>query len=306
MMNDVDNLIGSYFDGTLSPEQKGAIEELLTQSPEARQRFRLLATIEDGLVERALKFTPAEIQTPPSPPALKETDRVLSWRPLAAAITGLVIGALSATVLWAQATPKVPRLERINIPLSDPGFEETNTPIPTVTPRVFNRWNGDPSHTVSSGDSIVKPKEGEFMLKMLPVEDRKYSRIEQIVDVGHLVPAKGGRITFSASVICAGAARQSKTILVLRSFNMDFREISGSREKLQEQVTCETRRTVFSSPGSTEWLTGELTMDLPENTKTLVFEIAAVDLPKASSESSRYIDDIKAEIVVTPPNEFQQ
>ena len=47
-------------------------------------------------------------------------------------------------------------------------------------------------------------------------------------------------------------------------------------------------------------------MDLPRNTKTLVFAIAAIDLPKASKGSSRYIDDIKATIVTTPPAESQQ
>jgi hypothetical protein len=306
MINDDDKLIGRYFNGTLSPEQKGALQELLAQSPQARQRFRLLATLEDGLAERAQEFASADIPTSPSSSALTETDRLLSWRPLAAAAAGLVIGALSATVLWAQSTSKVPTLERINVPLFDPGFEEINTPIPAVIPRVFDRWNGDASHAVSSGDSVVKPKQGEFMLKMLPVEDRKYSRIEQIVDVRHLVPAKGGRVTFSASIICDGAETQSKIILVLRSFNVDIRKVSGSTEKLQEQVTCETRKTVFIPADSTNWHIGELAMDLPEKTKTLVFEIAAVDLPKKSRESSRYIDDIKAEIVATLPNEIQQ
>ena len=40
-------------------------------------------------------------------------------------------------------------------------------------------------------------------------------------------------------------------------------------------------------------------MDLPPNTNTLVFEISAYDLPETSSTASRYIDDIKATILVT-------
>ena len=152
----------------------------------------------------------------------------------------------------------------------------------------------------------MKPKQGRFMMKMQPVEHRPYSCIEQIVDVRHLVPAESGAVEISASIICDGAVNQSKMILVLRAFTMTGDEISGSTEKLDDQVTSEARKTVFIPPGSTDWHSGNLRMDLPENTKTLVFAIAAIDLPKASKGTSRYIDDIKATIVTTHPAEIQQ
>jgi hypothetical protein len=303
MNSNDDRLIGAYFDGTLSPEQKGALQGLLTQSAEARKRFRLLATIEDGLAERGQES--ASIETNVSPAALppKQPGRGPMWRALVSTAAGIVIGALTTTLLWAHAVPKV---SRIDVPLVDPGFEEVITPVPAVIPRGLNRWNGDASHTVSSGDSGVKPKQGRFMLKMLPVEDRRYSRIEQIVDVSHLVPAEGGAVTFSASTICDGAVNQSKMILVLRAFTLASAEISGSTEKLDDQVTSEARKRVLIPAGSTDWHTGSVRMDLPANTKTLVFAIAAIDLPKPSKGSSRYIDDIKATIVVTHPDENQQ
>ena len=84
MMNsDDDRLIGRYFDGTLSPEQKGALQKLLTQSAEARKRFRLLATIEDGLAERGQESASVETHMSPAPLPLKETGRGPMWRPLA-------------------------------------------------------------------------------------------------------------------------------------------------------------------------------------------------------------------------------
>jgi hypothetical protein len=43
-------------------------------------------------------------------------------------------------------------------------------------------------------------------------------------------------------------------------------------------------------------------MDLPPNTKTLVFSIAAVNLPERSKGTARYIDDIKATIVSQTPS----
>ena len=224
----------------------------------------------------------------------------LSMRPSTAAAVGILLGVLTTSVVWAYAVPKIPKVARIEIPLVDPGFEEVITPIPAVIPWILNRWNGDASHIVSSGDSAVKPKQGRFMMKMQPVEDRRYSRIEQIVNVSHLVPAGGGTVKFSASSFCDGAANQSKVILVLRAFAMDSEKISGSTGNLQDQVTSEARKTVFIPPGSTEWHTGSLRMDLPANTKTLVLAVAAIDLPEASTGSSQFIDDIKATIVAMP------
>lgn len=302
MMNsDDDRLIGRYFDGTLSPEQKNALQELLTQSAEARKRFRLLATIEDGLAERGQESASVETHVSPAPLPLMEPGRGPMWRPLVSTAAGIVIGALTTTLSWAHVAPKGPMVSRIAVPLVDPGFEAVITPVPAVTPRILNRWNGDPSHTVSTGDSGVTPKQGRSVMQMLPVEHRRFSRIEQIVDVSHLVPAEGGTVEFSAATFCDGAVNQSKMILVLRAFTMASDEINGSTEKLDDQVVSEARKTIFIPPGSTDWHTDNLRMDLPPNTKTVVFAIAAVDLPQASKGSPRYLDDIRAEIVVTQP-----
>ena len=295
MTNDDDRLIGRYFDGTLTPDEKDALQELLTHSAEARKRFRLLATIEDGLAERGQDLVLPEASPEPQP----RIRAILMWRPLASAAAGLVIGALSASVLWAHAAPKLPELLRIDVPLVDPGFEEVVTPVSAATPRALNRWRGDPSHMVSTADSGVTPKQGRSMLQMLPVDHRRFSRIEQIVDVSHLVPAQGGAVEFSVSMFCDGAATKSKMILVLRAFTMASDEIDGSTEDLVDQVSSDARKAVFIPAGSTDWHRGDLRMDLPPNTKTLVFAIAARDLPEASKEAARYIDDVKATIVAS-------
>ena len=137
------------------------------------------------------------------------------------------------------------------------------------------------------------------MLKMQPVEDRRFSRLEQIIDIRHLVPAEGGVVKYSAFFSSDGAVTQSKMLLVLRSFTMSPDEINGSTENLVDQVTSEARKAVFIPPGSTDWQRGVVRMDLPKNTKTLVFSIVAFDPPEASKDSSRYVDEVKATILVS-------
>jgi hypothetical protein len=137
------------------------------------------------------------------------------------------------------------------------------------------------------------------MLKMQPRNDIHWSRLEQIVEVGDLIPAEGGTVEFSADFFCEGAVDECKMTFVVRAFSLSGDEIDKSTEDLTELVTRLARKNFFIPPGSTNWQTGKLRMDLPPDTSTLVFEIAAYDLPETSSTASRYIDDIKATILVT-------
>jgi len=294
--NDWHDLIQRHLTGTASPEEATTLEEVLKKDADLRGLYLNYANLDMALGARAEAAQELDGEQVVSVP--KPRPSWFSLRPLTSAAAGIVLGVLTTSVIWAYAVPSAPKVLRIKIPLENPGFEEAITPVPPVLPRSLNRWNGDDSNTVSSGDSSVKPKKGRFMMKMEPVEERRYSRIEQIVDVRHLVPAEGGVVKFNASISSDGAA-QSRTILVLRAFTMSPDEINGSTENLVDQVTSEARKAVIIPTGSTDWHRGTVRMDLPENTKTLVFSIAAVNPANASKGASRYVDEIKATIVVS-------
>lgn len=302
------DLLHRYLDGGILPEELETLEELLRTNAEARSTLRSLATIDAKWQELETKdlVSQSDEERVVEGTSFRPAPGWLSWRPLTSAAAGIIMGVLTTSIMWAYTVPQTPEVSHIEIPLVDPGFEETDSPVPAVIPRALNRWNGDASHAVSSGDSVVKPKQGRFMMKMQPVEDRRYSRIEQIVDVSQLVPAEGGAVEFSASIVCDGAVNQSRMLLVLRAFTMGADEIGGSTEKLDDQVTSEARKRVLIPAGSTDWQAGSMRMDLPANTKTLVFSIVAVDLREASASASRYIDDVKARIVTTQPARIQK
>lgn len=303
--NDWHDLIQRHLTGMASPEEAATLENALEANADLRSLYLDFANIDMALgasaeAAKALQ----EVQVLPSPDRGRSLGPVRrSLRPLTAAAAGILLGAFMTSVVWAYAVPKLPSVSRVKIPLVDPGFEATATPVPAVIPRALNRWNGDATHVISSGDSAVKPKQGRSMLKMEPVDSRPYSRIEQIVDVSHLVPTEDAAVEFSASFFCDGAVNQSRMLLVLRAFTAGADEISGSTEKLDDQVTSAARKPVLIPAGSTDWHTGKLRMDLPANTKTIVFSFAAVDLPEASAGSSRYIDDVEARIVMTQPSQ---
>lgn len=303
MKPDWHQLIQNHLAGLASEEESAELETALNEDAKLRALYLDYANLDMSLEASAQAATALqEAQVLPSPAQKRDLNPVWpSLRPLTAAAVGILLGVLTTSAVWAYAVPKIPKMSRIPVPLVDPGFEKTTTPVPAVIPRTLNRWNGDASHVVVSGDSAVKPKQGHSMLKMQPVEERRYSRIEQIVDVSHLVPDEDAAVEFSASFFCDGAVNQSRMLLVLRAFTMGADEISGTTEKLDEQVSSGARKSVLIPAGSSDWHEGRLRMDLPANTKTIVFSIAAVDLPEASAGSSRYIDDLKATIVTAHP-----
>ena len=295
--DDWHELIQKQLAGMATPEENKRLEKALEEDAGLRRLYLDYANLDmalDSTAKSEAALQEAQVVSAPKP-----RPSWFSLRPLTSAAAGIVLGVLTTSVIWAYAVPFAPRETRIQIPLVDPGFEELTTPIPATPPRSLNRWNGDPSHTLSSGDSTVKPKKGRFMLKMQPVEDRRFSRLEQIIDVRHLVPAEGGVVKYSACFSCDGAVTKCKMLLVLRAFTLSPEEINGSTENLVDQVTSEARKAVFIPPGSTDWHRGVVRMDLPENTKTLVFSVVAFDPPEASKGSSRYLDEVKATIVVT-------
>ncbi len=301
MMNESDiDLFERYLADELSAEEKTALAQRLDSDPEFQAAF--VGYLEESQALRVMLSQSKQEDIIESPSFSMASSPRRRFQPLgAAAAIGLLLGGVMTSAVWAYAVPKVPKVSRIPVPLVDPGFEQTTTPVSAVVPRTLNRWNGDPSHVVTSGDSGVTPKQGRSMLKMEPVDSRRFSRIEQIVDVSHLVPDEDAAVEFSASFFCDGEVDRYKMLLVLRAFTMEAEEISGSTEKLDDQVTSEARKGVVIPVGSSDWHEGSLRMDLPANTKTLVFSIVAADLPEASAGVARYIDEVEATIVTAHP-----
>lgn len=295
--SDID-LFERYLTDELSAGEKTALAQRLDSDPEFQAAF--VGYLEESQDLRVMLSQSKAEENIDSPSFSMASSPKRRFQPLAAAAAiGLLLGGLMTSAVWAYAVPKVPKLSRIPVPLADPGFEETATPLPAVLPRTLHRWNGDPSHVISSGDVGVTPKQGRSMLRMEPVDSRRFSRIEQIVDVSHLVPDQDVTVEFSASFFCDGEVDRCKMLIVLRAFTMEAEEISGSTEKLDDQVTSEARKGMVIPVGSSDWHEGSLRMDLPANTKTLVFSIVASDLPTASDGVFRYIDEVEATILTT-------
>jgi len=223
----------------------------------------------------------------------------LSWRPLTSAVAGIIAGILTTTIVLAYTGPKIPKVSRVEIPLVDPGFEKLDTPLAQPDPIAIatGMWLGDPALLATTGGASVKPKEGDVMVRMRSPEIRRFSNIQQVVEVGRLIPPHGCAMELSVAFFSDGSVRKSRFRLRVRAYAESGRELAASTEHALEFPLVEMRRQFNVPRESTQWTTGKLELDLPPDTQTLVINIHAID--RRNTSAAQYIDDVKAALLIT-------
>lgn len=300
--SDID-LIERYLTDELSAEEKTALAQRLDTDPEFQAAF--VGYLEESQDLRVM-LSPSkaeEIIDSSSFSMASSSKRRL--QPLAAAAAiGLLLGGLMTSAVWAYAVPKVAERSHIPVPLADPGFEETTTPLPAMAPRTLNQWVGDASHVISSGDSSFSPRQGSSMLRVGTTDGVRPTRIEQIVDVSHLMLDEDAVVEFSASFFYDGVDPCAMWLLT-EAFTMDADEISGTTGKLNDPASSSAKRGVLLPAELNEWRKRRVRMDLPAGTKTIVFSIVASQLTETSAGAARYIDGVEARIVTAEEAHIQ-
>ena len=298
--SDID-LFERYLTDDLSAQEKVELAQRLDRDPEVQAAFvRYLEESQDlrVMLTQSTSGDIIDLQSFATAPSPRRQVRPIG----VAAAVGILIGVLITSGVWAYAVPKIPEVSRIKIPLVDPGFEQLATPLAKSDSLATGLWTGDPTLVVTSRGTSVKPREGRAMLQMLPVESRRFCNIQQVVDVGHLVPPNGCAMELSAAFFCDGPARKSRFRIRVRAFAERGDELEAGAEDPLEFPIADLRRGIRVPPESTQWTTGRLELDLPPDTQTLVININAIDVP-GTSRAAQYLDDVKAALLVTerPP-----
>jgi hypothetical protein len=232
------------------------------------------------------------------PPFLKW----LSWRPLTAAAAGLVIGAFSATAVWAIAAVKSPPAP--SVPLADAGFE-AGASIPSGSvPQQLNQWSGDPCAIVEALGR-VHPREGRHMLKFLAASttgdfaDSKNmaSDLWQVI----VLPGSGARTVRIRAWFNADTDKQARFHIAAVAGD----DASGSAKDLWEQRYSESEPLAFARAmisvdhDPVTWEAGELTLQAPPQARVLVISIAAYRLPVALANEwfpAQFVDDVNVSV----------
>lgn len=196
----LEDLAHAFLDGAASDDEVARLESMLEADPAAREAYLRLADVHACLaVDEQLWAEPADrtsIDPRPLEPVRQPVASV--GRQLSAAVLGLVVGLLGASLTFGYVMP----LFRSRIMLVNDGFEAGPPPLTKGMPVSSGVWSGDFTRVVGA-DQGVSPHHGGRMLRLLradyegkPKQASYIADLWQMVDLRqHLGEVAGGGVT---------------------------------------------------------------------------------------------------------------
>lgn len=297
-------LIRRSVDGTASGEDHQALQRLMRREPAVRGLFARYANLDASLGSGSIALgerTAVMASKLPAPP------RWLSWRPLAAAAAGMVIGCFGVTAVWALVSPH--SLISQGLPVAASGFELTAAWKTGGVPVVTGEWAGDPCEVVGPHGK-VRPHSGGRMLRFLhsdvagdfPGSKALCADAWQVFEL----PGTGVRtVRIRALFNAETAPKQARFHLMAVAGSDDAASAPALWEKrygssAEVLAMCRTMKFVDMDPGT--WEPAEATLEVPAEARVLVVGIAAYRLPVTPEDRwfpAQYADDVSVTVIET-------
>jgi hypothetical protein len=287
-------LMRLYLEGVASLEETQELESLIVKDASVRQDF-LRYTHLDSALAGVRRSQPSVV--------VPRRSVWLSWRPLTAAAAGIVFGMFCTSVVFAYAVPRI-RMDRHRVvPLFNERFEDVKAVFGRGFPNDADGWSGDFDAVVST-DGAISPKEGQHMARLAPIAGRKFCAAERIVDLAKfpLTSSTESRmVEVTASFHGIDSEWPDRNQIRLAAFAeapKDVKAIWNSDSRL-DQVLQHLGRTVTVKPGEHGWQTLKVSMEIPTGARSLVIHLGAGVADDAGPKTLHYIDDVRAQFVIT-------
>jgi hypothetical protein len=209
---------------------------------------RTKSTADDGaFLQRVKKALPGSTDASKVARALSGW---LHWRPIAAAVTGLVVGMLCTSVVLAYAAPSLGKV----VTLLRDGFEKGPAPTVTGPPREIGKWSGDFTEIVG-GQQDVLPSSGTKMLRFLRAdyEGKRNPGRSFLSDVYRLVDIRSYRKQFGDGGAVAQLSGEFNALSFAQSEKYDccvsiYALDAKTAEELQERENSNKERVWLVDP----------------------------------------------------------
>jgi len=315
-----DDLIQRYIEGTATPEDAGELSKLIETDTVVAGRYLDLAELHAALIGDDLLRMPLS-------PALRgigtdgENNRSPQrprWRPLVAAAAGLMIGAFSASLVFAFGVPRsAPVFQRLPS-LVDGGFEQYQGSTNKGFPSAFGTWSGDPAE-VSAGLS----KEGVQRLRFIraegddavPQSPANSCDIYQLVDLRPLRQSTSeGEVTLEMSAQFLDERTERGSALY---FSVRLYVFSGSPESLRSEWPLTRKDALASGSGAIQsnggspstWNVVRARVLLPQDADFAVVQLVAgrpaSGTPKPAEFGEQFVDDVRLVLKTQPGQPFR-
>lgn len=305
----LEELLIAWEEHSLPAEELAELKHLLATEPQARRRLveaGVFQSMAESRVEtwKALKSV--------SPMKSADTGRQssgfawLTWRPLAAAAAGIVLGIFCTSVVFAYVTPS---LGRVTMLLQE-SFESGPAPMVTGAPMEAGHWSGDYTEVVGEQQG-VKPESGKKMLRFLRTdyEGKPNPEVGYVGNIYRLIDMRpyrgefadgGGLVHFSAGFNTFEFPADERYDCTLTLFALDAESVKtgstpGGIMLDEEPLGSHKRRlTLDRSPATWQRLTSELR--LPPDTDFLLVRLSIQYSVKSASRQvfdGHYVDDLR-------------
>jgi hypothetical protein len=162
--SDLTDLIHSFLDGRATDAEAVRLNDLLLADPAAREEYVWLADVHSCLaVDEQLWVEPVRESAHESQTREPVLPRVsMLGRPLPAAVVGLAVGLLGASLAFGYVVPFMQH--RATLVRED--FENGPSPVSIGLPATPGVWSGDSSEVVGPMQGVT-PRSGGKMLRLL-------------------------------------------------------------------------------------------------------------------------------------------
>ena len=296
-----ENLIDRYLTGMADEVDVEQLETLLKTDEELRQTFLAASRIDSHLREQAEQLTlvKEEISRP-----LKSH---FTWiNPGAAA--GLLIGLLSASVVWAYVVPRGGEITRTSQEIVSEGFEDSDIELPIHLPVKANQWCGRlDSVTPKGGISAV---EGKRVGRLIPKAGNRSDSLSRVVDLQDYPDLESGYVR-SLKVKGSFAAPFTEQspgfhvrIVAFSQAPEDVRQAWRDRWNSDAMILQGVERKHLPEKDEQgNWHEVSASLEIPEGTRSIMVTLGVWHLNPEMSVPDLYLDAVQVQLVDTckPP-----
>ena len=297
------DLIQRHMAGLTIEDEAASLQELLKQDDNAARLYLRYTNLDLALESKASSMDATrELLTAP---IISRSPRWTSWRPLTAAAAGIVFGMLCTSVVFGfvgqrQVEKKTP------LAVVQPSFEDAQMPLAKGFPPAPSLWTGDVAKVVPAENGVT-PKDGHHMLRMETTVYGKpvlFPRLYQII----ALPPSGSELReIEVSASFASADPGSSPHYTVRAY-----AVNEAPERLgpdwfarhwfvQQDEAIASAETGFENPpGSTNWQSIGLRMQVPGKARCLVVFFGVKNQPKSQAKKPHYLDAVKVSFVESP------
>ena len=301
--DELDAWIDACLDDRLNKEEAARLSQLIEESSEARKRYWEMASVH-GMIEQSMQNASLKAVTGEEFPTAKEKPkRHFTWPRLTEIAAGIVFGILSASLVWAYKSPPLEKSPREITELLFESFEDPSAHYSARFPKEAGVWTGD--MTIVAPTSGVEPRRGEYVAKMSPVPERKFSYARRILDLSTLPPLEAGKnreIRVQSSFLSLNSELPSHYQIRLAVFSEspeELRPIWNDASVLFDRVLQHVGKNHITDSSSSEWHKVRASIEIPPNARCVLVSLAVADVGH-DAHSEHYLDAIRFRMIETP------